>query len=138
MLSGLYQILCYHLPRAYYHLISWYPRRMPQTKEEFEALKIRLAFYFDVPNTPDSWITIGGQITSTQANSIRKSDRLLANAAKRLNINLIAHQEKQRCYQELQDKLEQKVKEHVQEGTPDPEEVMQEVPALAEGVEAPT
>ncbi len=98
--------LFHYLFKGYYQLTAAFPRRMPSTPEEFEKTKSILINYFGLDDRPDIWLTVCGQLTGTKATSIRKPYKDLANAAKRLNINLVAHNKKLVAISELNAKLE--------------------------------
>lgn len=79
---------------AFHASTQWYPRLLPRTELEFERLQQVLVQCYGLDDHPDTWQMVAGQITSTPASSVRKSYRVMANAAKRLKINLIAHNQK--------------------------------------------
>lgn len=97
--------------KAYYLLTSYMPRKLPMTTSQFNNLKYILQSVHKVPEHPEAWIALSGQITSNQANSIRKSHGALANACKRQTIiNKLAHEQKMLVIKDLEDKLREATK----------------------------
>lgn len=115
--------LTHNLKRLFHKVTSPLPRRLPSTTEEFERLRDTLSKYYGLDkDDPNVWITVSGQITSTPATSVRKSYKDIANAAKRLNINLIAHTYKTVAIATLNAKLEEKMKQTVEAMKSEPKE----------------
>jgi len=100
--------------KLYYLLTAYIPRKLPTTPLEYAQLKDILVDYYGVPNDAAAWITVAGQITSTQANKLRKSYGAIANAAKRLEINKLASEQKAVEMARFQDKLEKELKAYVE------------------------
>src|ERR1700676_1799373 len=94
----------------WYWLTALYPRRMPTTEAAYDRFKLILVQYFGVPNEPQVWVTVAGQITSAHAQSRRLAWGKIANAAKRLTINKIAQISTNAARKELDAKLHAKVK----------------------------
>lgn len=84
----------FKLLQAYFFLTSSYPRLLPRNETEFDNLKRVLHKYYSLEDDPTTWITVSGQITGVPPTSVRKSYGSLANAARRLRINQVAHQKK--------------------------------------------
>lgn len=95
------------LTKLYWFASQALPRKLPETKEELDQLKSILTQFFGLEDEPAVWATVCGQITSTEATSVRKSYRSMVNAAKRLRINLIANNEKVIAYAALKRRLEE-------------------------------
>lgn len=74
---------------------------MPRSQEEFDALFTTLMRYFGVPDQDDARMMISGQITGRPATTASIRYDHLANAAKRLQLNLVAHTEGIRARERL-------------------------------------
>src|SRR6267154_557410 len=95
--------------KAYYKLTAWYPRRLPNTPEKALALKDLLQKNFDLPDRPDVWLTVYGQMTSVAPSKIRISYQRLVNAGLRLDINGVVHFQKQVENERLMAKLQSQI-----------------------------
>ena len=71
----------------WYQLTAYLPRLLPTTPEQYERLKHVLIHAYGVPDEPPVWILVSGQISSVPAQKIRLAWGLIANAAKRMQIN---------------------------------------------------
>ncbi len=76
--------------KLYYWLTAYVPRRLPTTEAQYDRFKNVLVDCYGVPNEPQVWALVSGQIASTPAHKLRKSWGHIANAAKRLGINGLA------------------------------------------------
>lgn len=97
--------------KLYWHLTAYVPRKLPKDQAEYAAFCETLEQYFGIRNSYDVWMTVAGQVTSTPPNCLRKSYGSIANAAKRLYINKVAHDQKLIAIEALNVILEQKAKE---------------------------
>ena len=97
--------------KAYYHLTAYVPRKLPKDHLQLNEMREVLELYFGLPNRHDVWLTVYGQITSTPSTSLRKSYGSIANAAKRLQVNKVAHEQKLIAIEALKVMLEEKVGE---------------------------
>lgn len=88
-----------------YKLTGYFPRKLPKTNEEFEALQTILKTYYGVDDREDTWLTLCGQIHSTPATKIRRSYKGLANACNRLDVNKTARDIKELYIKRLEIKL---------------------------------
>lgn len=111
--------------RAYYLATAHLPRRLPSTMEDYMRIKHVFLEYYKVPDSPISWATVAGQVSSTPAHKIRKPWAHMANAAKRMSINNLSQQIRARAHDELQvlmdqatQKLQDEVQKNAQEATP--------------------
>lgn len=95
----------------YYKFTAYVPRRLPTDEAQWDSLRHVLRTYYGVPNTLEVWITVAGQITGTPTSRIRRSYGFLANTGKRLGINKVIHEEKQKMMKVYNDRLETLVKE---------------------------
>lgn len=93
------------ISKTYYLLTAHIPRKLPTNEVEFEALKKLFIKVYSLEDALPVWITVAGQITSTPAHKIRKSHASIVNAAKRLRINAIAHNQKMLAMTELENRL---------------------------------
>lgn len=133
------------LKGLYFQVTAWLPRRLPMNETEFDLMKYRFIQYFGLLDDPNTWMTVGGQITSTKPTSIRKSYGAMVNAAKRhMYVNPVAHHQKilagkelERRIRALQEQVDAKEKEGrttLQGGSPDLQRGLQAVPSIEEGV----
>ena len=88
--------------RAYYHLTAYIPRRLPTDHAELNDFRGTLQQYFGLEDKHEVWLTVYGHIQSTPATSLRKSYGSIANAAKRLQVNKTAQEQKIVAIQALQ------------------------------------
>jgi hypothetical protein len=95
------------LAKAYYHVTAYVPRRLPTNQWEFVEFKRRLIQYYGLEDRHDVWLTVCGHVTATPATKLRKSYGSIANAAKRLQVNKTAHDQKTVAIQALQVILEE-------------------------------
>lgn len=98
-----------NIQKVWYQLTARMPRHLPQTFDQWAKLKAILHIHYGVPDEPLSWAAIAGQITSLEATCMRKSYQSLANAAKRLKVNQVAHDLKMIAYQENEANLKAKL-----------------------------
>lgn len=102
------------LVRAYYILTAYLPRRLPETNAQYERFLDVLKHAYDVRDEPMAWATVGGQIKSTEARRIRKPWGHIANAAKRLHINAVAHNLQIMAQNQLDAKLKEAAEREVE------------------------
>lgn len=100
---------------AWYRLTAYVPRRLPTSHQELDNFRTIAQEYYGLECTSDQWITVCGQITSTPASSLRKSYGSIINAAKRLNINRVAHEQKLVAADRLKAKLEELVEKEAKD-----------------------
>ena len=93
------------IKKLYYKLTYFLPRPIPKTEYDYEKFKDILIQYFGVKNDPKSWMTVAGQITSTPSEKMYKSWGKIANCAKRLDINKLAHDHKTQAIKDLNELL---------------------------------
>ena len=105
------------LNKLYYLLTTYIPRKLPTTPLEYARFKDILVDAYGVQNDPIAWITVAGQVTSTQTNKLRKSYGAIANAAKRLEINKLASEHRSEEYAALNKRLEEGMKELSEQAT---------------------
>lgn len=96
--------------KLFYHLTCYVPRRLPTTEDEYSRFKTVLVDAYGVPNEPNIWTMVAGQVTSTDPHRLRKPWGKIANACKRLAINELAMKHKYAALQELQARLEGAIK----------------------------
>lgn len=125
----------HNLLKAWYQLTKYWPRPIPETKEDFEKLKNILQLYFGTADASVAWITVASEIQNTRSKFLRKPLYLYANVARKIEINGMCENEKRFEGRKLQARLkelsEASIKEdedgHMPEGTSD---LREEVPGL--------
>lgn len=85
------------------------PRKVPETKEEMDALLTRLHNSFDIADDPRNWMVVLGQLSSLKPTSIRKSDRDLVVAVRRYLALGIIQEAKSVQTLKLQDMIKDKI-----------------------------
>lgn len=96
------------MKKLFYKLTQDFPRKLPQTTEEFQSLKKLLMENFDIEDRPDVWITVYGHIAATEPFKMRKSLRKIVNPAKRLDIAKKIQELQKVEYDKLQLELQEK------------------------------
>ncbi len=94
------------LVKLYYQLTAYVPRSLPKNAEEFEKFRNVIINAYGVADDSKSWATICGHIASVPSYTLRKSYGKLANSAKRLIVNEIAHTFKAQAMNALKKQLE--------------------------------
>ncbi len=108
-----------YISLIFYRLTSRIPRRLPQTKEEYEHLKYVLIQYFGLAEDPTTWYTMASEITGTPRHQLYRSYRGLANVGIRFAyVNAVAQDFKQLAGMEIQANLEKKAKELIKDEEP--------------------
>jgi hypothetical protein len=100
-----------NLLKLYYILTAYIPRKLPTTEAEFVVFKDKLLKYYGLPDEPQTYAVISGQIQSTLGHKIRKSYGDIANNVKRLKINALAQCYKMAAHEEFKARLEKIQKE---------------------------
>lgn len=121
--------------KIWYQLTKYWPRPVPETKEQFEELKMVLMKYFNTEDTSVGWITLASQIQGAKTAYLRKPYYFYANACRKINrINGMCENEKrfeaeklQARLKELASKVANESTDSVQEGPHNPEEHVQVV-----------
>lgn len=124
----------------YYHLTAYVPRRLPATPEQYEHFKTVLVHRFGLPDEPPTWVTVSGQITSTQGDRLRKPWGSIANNVKRLRINNLAMGHKHAAMEQLNLQLQAAVEaesKRIQAEDANAQKAQEEQSA-ADAVETPT
>ncbi len=93
------------LGRLWYHLTAYVPRLLPATQDEYERVKAVLVHAYDVPDEPQIWVLVAGQIVSHDPYKRRKAWGHIANAAKKLRVMNLAMGHKHAALEELNAKL---------------------------------
>lgn len=93
------------LLKLYYLLTAHIPRQLPRNKKELEELAYILINYYGLPDKPDVWFTVSGQITSTPATKTRKPYSHIVNAARRLGVNALARALREDMIKKHEDQL---------------------------------
>lgn len=96
----------------WYYLTAYIPRRLPRNPDEYDRMKHALVDYFGLPNEPQVWALVAGQVTSRQAHKLRMPWGLIANAAKRIEINNVAQEDRKRALAENYKRLEAATQKH--------------------------
>lgn len=78
--------------RLFYHLTAYLPRRLPATELQLEHFKRVMTQFYGLPDEPQVWVLVSGQITSTPSHRLRKAWGHIANSAKRININKLSQE----------------------------------------------
>lgn len=98
----------------WYWLTAFYPRKMPSDARAYQDFKRILINHFGVPNEPQVWITVSGQITSAHPQTVRLAWGKIANAAKRLSIHKVTKDLTLNSRKELQAKLEAAARKQIE------------------------
>ncbi len=101
----------------YYELTKFIPRRLPQTKEEFEDLKYTLETYLGLDRDPVYWYTVCSQITRQDPDkspSIFKPYTHYLKSALKLKINGLAQDQKILAGEQIKANLEVKIKDETE------------------------
>lgn len=93
------------IPRAFYLLTAYLPRRLPTNPDEYERFKLVLVGAFGVVDEPKTWITVAGHVRSVDAKRIRCPWGHIANAAKRLTVNELATADHKAAVRALHERL---------------------------------
>lgn len=145
-LAQLEQAIGYALPVAssgnmikslYYKLTSRIPRRMPITAEEWARLKSILVTHFKVKDDPIVWYSLASQVTGTKPTLIHKAYIHYANAAKRLEINELAQDQKKIAGLEISRNLKLQAQEMIDKATKESMDEPGRVPSGASDIQTP-
>lgn len=101
--------------RLWLLLTAGWPRKLPQTLDEWNSLKERLHLYFGVEDEPTRWYTVAGYVMSTPPGSMRRSLSYLANVANRLHVNQLAQDQRELATIEGKRRLEEAAKKVVED-----------------------
>lgn len=102
----------------YYKLTAYMPRRMPQTSDEYMKFKEIMMKYYGVEDNPAAMATVASHLGSIPAWSMKVQYGVLANTAKRLVVNKLAHEHKMFEIAKHEDKLKQAELKLVKDETP--------------------
>lgn len=94
------------IARLYWRFTAHIPRHLPRTEAEYFYFKYVMTYAFDVFDEPSSWAQMSGAIGATRGDRIRTSWGRIANIAKRVRINSLAHSYKQKSIGEMQARLD--------------------------------
>lgn len=112
--------------KLYYKATSWFPRALPQTKEDIDHVKQVFTQAFGLEDSHQVWYTLFANMASVKGSSMRVSYGSLANIAKRLDINKLLQDQKQLEYETHMDILKAKAEKILNEAGPqtpaDPDE----------------
>lgn len=106
--------------KVYYKLTVHFPRPLPRNEKELVALKKVMVEYFGIEDSPTAWYVIAGQISATPATKMHKSYAHYVNAARRLNVNTLAHRLKEFIIKEHEEKLKSLTEKVVASPSPEP------------------
>ncbi len=103
--------------KGYYKLTEHYPRRLPKTADEIEALRYILIIYFGLDWDEPTNYTFLSQLTAGKPTSLRKSYASIANACKKMYLAKLVQAEKVLAQGRLEAKLEVLIKKEAEDAS---------------------
>lgn len=91
--------------KLFYKLTFFWPRKLPRNQREWELLKTVVIDVYGVEDNEKTLLTLIGNCQSTPPNKSRRSWYELAVIAKRLKVNSLMQDEKQKIISSLEEKL---------------------------------
>ena len=120
--------------KLYYQLTAHIPRPLPKDLDQYRKMQEIFLKYYDLEDKLEIWAVVANQVQAGPPHRLWKDYASIVNSAKKLGIQKIVQEEKERVYRLLEAKLKTKLEEVVNElptdlptGTPNSDASMQVV-----------